>query len=324
MADQKDILDEDQLESLLLLQGADLESIRGPLEDCPVKQLKRGEVLIHAEKPNQVLYLLVSGRLRIHLKLELEAIAILEPGEVVGELSLIDRKLTTAYVVAEDDCSLLVLDEETLWSLVDASPIARNLLFILARRLRHADSLILSNQELQSKHERFSFIDGLTSLYDRRWLESMLAWQIIRFKRKPEPLSLLLIGIEDLKEYVDTHGPTAADRVVHTVARTLLGKMRQGEILARYDEDEFIALLLAEDAPADEAVGERLRNAVSEAEIYSFASDESPLPSVSISVGVAHLVAEDTLETIVAVARQALSDAREAGGNRVFTADRAS
>jgi len=322
MADQKDSLDRDTLESLLLLKGVDLESIRGLLKDCPVQQVKRGEVLLHAEKPNQFLYLLVSGRLRIHLKLDLDSIAMLEPGEVVGELSLIDRQLTSAYVVAEDDCSLLVLDEEALWSLVDASPIARNLLFILARRLRQADALVLSNQESQREHERYTFVDGLTSLYDRRWLESMLAWQMIRFKRKPEPLSLLLIRIDDLKEYRHTHGSTAGDR--HTVARTLLEKMRQGEILARYEEDEFVALLLAADAPADEAVGERLRQAVSEAQIYSFVSDESPVPSVTISVGVAHLIAEDTLETFVAQARQALSAAREGGGNRVIKADRPS
>ncbi len=324
MAHQKDSLDKDRLESLPLLKGVELESIRGLLEDCPVQQLKRGEVLIHAERPNQFLYLLISGRLRIHLKLELDPIAILEPGEVVGELSLIGRQLTSAYVVAEDDCSLLVLDEETLWSLLDASPIARNLMFILARRFRHADSVILSSQESQREYERYAFIDGLTGLSDRRWLESMLAWQIKRFKRKPEPLSLLLIGIDDFNRYLDAHGPMAGDCVIHTVARTLLENMRQGEILARYEEDEFIALLLAADAPADEAVGERLRQAVSEAKIYRFESEENPLPSVTISVGVAHLVAEDTLETIVAVARQALSNAREGGGNRVFTADRAS
>ena len=68
MADQKDSLDRNKLESLLLLKGVDLESIRGLLEDCPIQQVKRGEVLIHAEKPNHFLYLLVSGRLRIHLE----------------------------------------------------------------------------------------------------------------------------------------------------------------------------------------------------------------------------------------------------------------
>ena len=118
---------------------------------------------------------------------------------------------------------------------------------------------------------------------NRRWLGSMLAWQIIPFKRKPEPLSLLLIGTDDFKEYLDADGPTAGDRVIHTVARTLLENMRQGEIIARYEEDEFVALLLAADTPADEAVGERLRQAVREAKIYSFVSEESPLPSVTIS-----------------------------------------
>ena len=48
MADQKDSLDRDKLESLLLLKGADLESIRGLLKDCPIQQVKRGEVLLHA------------------------------------------------------------------------------------------------------------------------------------------------------------------------------------------------------------------------------------------------------------------------------------
>jgi len=123
--------------------------------------------------------------------------------------------------------------------------------------LRYADSLILSNQESQREYQRYAFFDGLTSLYDRRWLESLWAWQIIRFKRKPEPLSLLLIGIDDFTEYIDPHGRTEGDRVIHTVARTLLENMRQGEILARYEEDELIVLLLAADAPADEAVGER-------------------------------------------------------------------
>ncbi|MCH8820464.1 MAG: cyclic nucleotide-binding domain-containing protein, partial [Acidobacteria bacterium] len=110
--------------------------------------MKQGEVLIQSGEPNQFLYLLVSGRLKIQLTLETDAIAVLEPGEVVGELSLIDGQLTSAYVVAETDSSLLVMDEQVMWSLVDASPIARNLLISLARRLRHSNSQILTRQHL--------------------------------------------------------------------------------------------------------------------------------------------------------------------------------
>ncbi len=143
-----------------------MEQYRGLLEECPEQELKRDEVLIHAGQPNEFLYLLLSGRLRIHLKLTFDPIAILERGEVVGELSLIDGKLTSAYVVADTDCRLLVLDEQTIWSLVDASPTAQNLLITLARRLRHGNSQILTSQQLQHEYENYAVSDALTGVYN--------------------------------------------------------------------------------------------------------------------------------------------------------------
>ena len=117
MVDQTESVDLGELENMLLLKGAELESIQGLLETCSVQCLKKGEVLIHAGQPNHILYLLLSGRLRIHLELELNPIVVLEPGEIVGELSLIDGQLTSANVVADKDCRLLVLGEKALWSL---------------------------------------------------------------------------------------------------------------------------------------------------------------------------------------------------------------
>ncbi|MDA2929306.1 cyclic nucleotide-binding domain-containing protein, partial [Acidobacteria bacterium AH-259-O06] len=143
MSGQAGLLSKRELENSLLLRGVELEAVIGLLQDCPVRELKRGEVLIQAGQPNQFLYLLLSGRLRIHLKLKLDPIIVLEPGEVVGELSLIDGQLTSAYVVAHEDCRLLTLHEKTMWSLVeDSHAVARNLLFILSRRLRHGNAAI--------------------------------------------------------------------------------------------------------------------------------------------------------------------------------------
>ena len=87
--------------STSLLKGVELESIQDLLEYCPIKELKEGDVLISAGVPNDHLYLLLSGSLRIHLKkLTLDPIAILEPGEMAGEMSLIDLQPPSAYVVA--------------------------------------------------------------------------------------------------------------------------------------------------------------------------------------------------------------------------------
>jgi HD-GYP domain-containing protein (c-di-GMP phosphodiesterase class II) len=72
-------------------------------------------------------------------------------------MSVIDRQLTSATVVADEDSCVLVLDEKVIWSLVDIYPIvARNLLFILSQRLRHGNVLVdapiiekVSQQELE-------------------------------------------------------------------------------------------------------------------------------------------------------------------------------
>ena len=72
-------------------------------------------------------------------------------------MSVIDRQLTSATVLAHEDCCVLVLDEKVIWSLVECYPIvARNLLFILSQRLRHGNVLVeaslietVSQQELE-------------------------------------------------------------------------------------------------------------------------------------------------------------------------------
>ena len=154
----KNLLDSHQLQGMSLLRGVELESIQSLLEECPIQDFKKDDVLIKAGQPNHSVYLLLSGRLSVHLrKLTLGPSILLGPGEIVGEMSVMDLQLTSATVVAHEDSSVLVLDEKVIWSLVDIYPIvARNLLFILSQRLRHGNVLIeapilekVSRQELE-------------------------------------------------------------------------------------------------------------------------------------------------------------------------------
>jgi HD-GYP domain-containing protein (c-di-GMP phosphodiesterase class II) len=154
----KNLMDSHQLQSMSLLRGVEIESIQDLLEECPIQDFKKDEVLIKAGRPNHSVYLLLSGLLSIHLsKLTLGPSVLLGPGEIVGEMSVIDRQLTSATVVAHEDSCVLLLDEKVIWSLVDIYPIvARNLLFILSQRLRHGNVLIdapivekVSQQELE-------------------------------------------------------------------------------------------------------------------------------------------------------------------------------
>ncbi|MDA2934263.1 GGDEF domain-containing protein [Acidobacteria bacterium AH-259-D05] len=313
-------LDEHELINTSLLKDVELGSIIGLLESCPLKKLKAGEILIYAGKPNHSVYLLLSGRLRVHLKVHLDPIAILEAGEVVGEISVIDGRLTTANVVADKDCRVLVFDETTFWSLADSSAgVAHNLLYILASRLRRGDSLISTGQEFQREYARYTILDAVTGLYNRRWFDGMLSRQVGRCKKGELDLSLLLLGIDYFKRYNTTYGEVSGDRALYTVAWTLRANMRPGELIARYGKEQFVVLLPNTDAANTEKLGKRICKAVARAKVYSF--DRKPLPSVSISVGVAQMAAEDMPITFISAAEKALYDAQESGGNRVSKAD---
>ena len=130
MPDQNSPLKKSQLEQAHLFKGVEYESIIGLLEDCPVHELQQEDILLNRGESNHLLFVILSGHLRVHLELSVDPVTVLGPGEVVGELSLIDGQPTSAYVVADDHCPVLALNEKTLWSLVEASHIvARNMLF---------------------------------------------------------------------------------------------------------------------------------------------------------------------------------------------------
>ena len=315
-----------ELASSVLLKEVELDPFLDLLQGGELRSLEEGEVLIEVRESNHTLYLILSGRLTIQLQPELNPIAVLGPGDVVGELSFLDGQLTTAYAVAGVPTRVLALDEQIMTSLLETSPdIARNLLFVLARRVRH-----LTNQELRREHANYAvrqyaqdvIIDSLTGLYNRRWLDSMLVRELNRSDRDGRPLSLLLIGIDDFKNQTDKEGRLAGESVLNAIAAVLQATTRPGEMLARYGRDEFMAVLPDTDVATGQEIGERLRHAIHEAQVPP-SNGDSPSP-MTVSIGVAERIAGDTAEALISAVDGALYDAREDGGNQVCQVSRSS
>jgi len=154
----KDLLDTHERLNTSLLRGVEFEYVEDVLEECPIEELKEDDVLISPGQPRRFIYLLLSGRLSVHLnKLMTDPILILEPGEVAGEMSVVDHQPASAYVMAREDCRVLVMSEKAIWALVDRySIVARNLLYILSQRVRRGNVLLeasllekVSEQELE-------------------------------------------------------------------------------------------------------------------------------------------------------------------------------
>ena len=140
---------DDDLSRIKLFRSVDVAAVRSRLRGCTVRTLQPDEVLIQADRPNDRLYLLLSGDLSVHLRSPANPpIVVLGPGETVGELSLIDKQPTSAFVVAQTPCRLLVMNESVMWGLVRTShAVALNLLSTLSHRLRYDNRLIYQDRE---------------------------------------------------------------------------------------------------------------------------------------------------------------------------------
>lgn len=310
-------LQPEDLSHLHILRRVALESVWGLLESCPIRTLEVAQVLLAKGQTNQTMYMIISGKLRVHLDSpESEPVASLESGQTVGEISVIDDSPVTAYVVAASATRLLAIDEETFWRLVTAShEFAANLLLLLAQRMRANNSTILENTRLKSQFERDSKVDALTGLYNRRWLNENVPRLVGRCHRSREPLSLLMLDVDHFKRFNDECGHAAGDQVLASVGQVLREKLRPTDLVARYGGEEFVAVLNNTDLSGACSAAERLREA--SAKMRMTLPDGRCLPAVTISIGVAQLADGEGPTELLGRADTALYRAKDKGRNRV-------
>jgi diguanylate cyclase (GGDEF)-like protein len=283
------------------------------LAGSPVRSLPPGALLLGAGQANRTLFVVLSGSVGVHLSGSADAHAVVRAGECVGELSLIDGRTASADVRVLEPTTVLEVDGEQVWALIDRSPeVARNLLALLAGRVRHDDDVIAEGARLRRHFEHEATIDGLTGLRNRRWLDEMFGREIDRARRSGEPSALLMVDLDLFKQINDEHGHLVGDAVLCRTARVLAANLRPRDLLARYGGEEFAVLLPATSEEEAVPAADRLRAAIAESD-----ASADPLPSTTVSVGVAASGAEDTLDAVVARADAALYRAKAAGRNRV-------
>ena len=183
-----------------LFRNVPEQLVAAALTGCQTRQLSATETLLRAGTENDVLYIVVSGQVSVRVPGVDEPHVRLGAGECVGELSILDGQQVSADVVADAQTLVLALDRERLWSLIDSSAeVARNLLGILAGRVR-ADDAALGESGREHRHlQRLVTVDSLTGLRNRRWLDDAFARQLSRATRANQPLSLLMIDIDRFK-----------------------------------------------------------------------------------------------------------------------------
>jgi len=159
--------------------------------------------------------------------------------------------------------------------------------------------------------------DPLTRLLNARGFAARLHAEIKRSQRDNEPLSLLFLDVDGLKNINDRHGHRAGSDALRQVAEVIRGKLRETDMSARWGGDEFTILVPRTDADAAIHLAERIRTSVAE---------QSGGWPVTASIGVATLgSAEDGVDpnaaALMRAADDAMYEAKRRGKNKVVAAD---
>jgi diguanylate cyclase (GGDEF)-like protein len=97
--------------------------------------------------------------------------------------------------------------------------------------------------ELSEQLHKLAFLDPLTGLFNRRYIEQWLANEITRSQRRSSALTVVLFDLDAFKQVNDGYGHSAGDRVLQVFAERLRKATRGADVAGRYGGDEFLAVL---------------------------------------------------------------------------------
>ncbi|HNP36769.1 MAG TPA: GGDEF domain-containing protein [Woeseiaceae bacterium] len=305
------------LEGLDLFRGVDPGDVQELLQTCGRRDLCEGELLLSPGTKNEHVYLILSGSLDVHVgSLQAPTLVTLSVGSCVGEMSIIEDCDPSAFVIGAEETHLLVVHQRVLWAMVNAShAFAKNLLLVLSERVRSHNQVIANNYGELRRFERHATTDALTGLGNRRSMEQSFPREILRCEMNSQPIALIMVDVDNFKDFNDKFGHIAGDRALTAVARTLKIQFRPQDILVRFGGDEFAVLLPAVGIDQALSIADRVRQCVSGD--TSNADDSLIQIPIRISMGIAALDGPGTLDALIREADAALYRAKRAGRDAV-------
>jgi diguanylate cyclase (GGDEF)-like protein len=199
----------------------------------------------------------------------------------------------------------------------------QNLLDLLAT---HA-AVAIKNAYLFAKIQQLADVDALTGIYTRRKFYEIAEREFVRSRRDNDPLSLIMLDVDDFKKFNDTFGHKVGDFVLQIAAEQCKKCIRNVDVLARHGGEEFIILLPGTNLEGAFLVANRLRECVEEADMDSAkrfletttgSSSHLDAMRVTISAGIATLDESCVnIDILVDHADHAMYASKNAGRNRV-------
>lgn len=184
--------------------------------------------------------------------------------------------------------------------------------------LGNQSSLSLQNALLHGELEMLSVTDRLTELYNHGYFQQRLDEEFKRSRRFGHTMSLIMLDIDDFKQFNDTYGHPKGDTILRAVSAVIRSNLREMDIAARYGGEEFVILLPETEIEGALSVAERVRAGVEMIRVEELGPDTV---AGTVSVGVSSFPAHaGTALRLLESADASMYRAKRAGKNRVTSA----
>ncbi len=171
------------------------------------------------------------------------------------------------------------------------------------------DEIKLIEKKLVEKLSEEAIYDTLTGLYKRGVFDSLLEKEIQKFKRHYNPLTLLMLDIDNFKHINDSFGHQEGDRVLAEIGDLLIDNSRLYDIKCRYGGEELTIILPDTSSSDAMIISERIRNQIH----YFFLNRKY---TITVSIGIASCTIDDDQKSFIEKADKALYEAKRNGRNQ--------
>ena len=226
----------------------------------------------------------------------------------------------------------LVFDQETLGVIVVAKPRKTGDPKAALRLVAQTGAQVLHTANQVSRMKLTAEMDGLTRIYNRKHLEHALNELVYRAAcaaydqrsagqaQPAQSLSVFLFDIDNFKNYNDTNGHLAGDKLLQELAGLVNQSVSKDDIFGRFGGEEFLVVLPQANATQAMAAAERIRSLLAN-HPFPFA-EKQPLGCISVSGGVAQYPFHGLdAAGLLHASDEALYKAKRSGRNRVLQAD---
>jgi len=187
----------------------------------------------------------------------------------------------------------------------------------LRKTLSFADKTSTELHEANMVLEEKAYMDALTSIHNRRYMELNLKRVVKSLARSHGVLSVLMIDVDYFKKYNDFYGHGMGDDCLKIVAKTLAGEMhRADDFVARYGGEEFVAVMPGADEAGVDRVGAKLLDCISALKIAHAKSGVAEHVTVSIGSATVYPIYGDRYVDYIHCADKALYRSKLDGRNR--------